>query len=94
MKETIDIFAKLECILRRLKCIRNKKSIESLGVMFESDDLLYYYDTGTGKVINVDYYINKIIKRLFTYEDNVDSFIKYMKDEGISNENLGLATPF
>lgn len=56
--------------------------------MFESDDLLYYYDTGTGKVINVDYYINKIIKRLFTYEDNVDSFIKYMKDEGISNENL------
>lgn len=61
--------------IQNLISMHNDNSIRRLGKVFKSDDDYYFYDTGTGKVIEFDINIYKVINTLFEEKRNITDII-------------------
>ena len=78
-----ELIMSQEKMINHLNELLRAGTLERIGKLFSTQNQHYYYDAGTGKVIQVDNEIFKILNELFveridfpeTYSDNVNEFL-------------------
>lgn len=86
-KETLTL-EKLICRISEYKQQKPNNSAKSIGTTFETSNKLYFFDTGTGKVLEMDRGMQKFLFALLFKDSSVSDLEQMAKDNELDIDSI------